>query len=141
MVWRAGWETWSAVAPVQRVPLEALSADDTAKLVNLWPGAAGVATDVSRLDLDAGGHPLLLTERLRYLLEGGVVDQVAPGIHQSLHARVMRFSQVARDLAAAAATLGRPVSFEMLCQVADLGERDAQSGLAEPLGADRGGFS
>ena len=25
MVWRAGWETWSA--PLQRVPLEALSAD------------------------------------------------------------------------------------------------------------------
>ena len=121
------------VAPVERLRLEALDADDTAQLVNLWPGAAGLAMDLSRLYVDTGGRPLLLTERLRYLLEGGIVEQVAPGVEHILRARVLRFSEPARGLAAAAAVLGRPVSFDVLSQVADLAEHDALRGLEELL--------
>lgn len=53
------------------------------------------------------------------------------GVRELIHARIQQLSPHAQDLAIAGAVLGYRASFEQLCRVADLSERDGLAALDE----------
>lgn len=106
-----------------------------------------------------GGQPFYLVQMLRTLLDRGVIGyerdspngdvllhlpaasdlqqirRVVPGtVRNMLRERLEALSPNARDLLFAGAVLGEGLTFELICRVADITEREALSAVDELLG-------
>jgi DNA-binding SARP family transcriptional activator/tetratricopeptide (TPR) repeat protein len=140
-------------APVTRLLLDSLSGAAVEQLVNHLAGeGAAEETTVAFaawLWAETRGLPFFIEALLQMLVEQGnlpVIDAdqpvyefataldhvrslaqvpLPPGVREVLQARLAQQSKEAGALLLAAAVLGRPCTFERLCQVADLSEADA----------------
>lgn len=91
--------------------------------------------------LEQGLLTLRLTESRQWVIdledvarkEGPLRTLLPSGVQELIHARLTRLSLEANELLAAGAVLGHGFTFEHLCQVADLHERDGLRALDEGL--------
>ena len=131
-----------------RLPLAAITPDELRKLVDRLAsgGAAGLA---EWLFSETRGQPLYLSETFKVLAERGALDPttggwsmasagelrglIPPGARDVILYRLRRLSPAASRLLAAAAVLGRSLSFERLCAVAETDTREALPALDELL--------
>src|SRR5712692_556371 len=175
--WRAGLER---AVPLTRLQLGPLASEDILRLLQALGGKDGRrAADLDRfgewLFAETEGQPFYLMETLKVLLEQGVLashpngdggwtlDFTAalehetvvrgffpPSVREVICARLDRLTPNAAALLVAGAVLGQGITFEHLCQVADLKEQDGLPALDEVLhsgllyeskreGAGRGG--
>jgi DNA-binding SARP family transcriptional activator len=142
--------------PLLTLGLEALSIEDTARLVETIAGAS--PTFANWLHTQTGGQPLFISETLKSLAERDLITPDAngwrivpqtleghdanrpglegtnvPGVRAVIEARFSRLSPDARALLEAGAVLGQAFDFERLRDVADLEERAALDALDELL--------
>ncbi|MEZ4869278.1 MAG: AAA family ATPase [Caldilineaceae bacterium] len=154
--WLASYTRELAVHTIPLAPLPpAATAEVAAALV---AATEPVIANVGRwLQQESGGQPFLLAETLKALVEGGQLLAVAahtaagqPGWHlrgglETLHDflpdrvrdvirnRLARLSPAALALLTAAAVVGRRLTYELLCHVADVGEAEGLTPLDELL--------
>jgi DNA-binding SARP family transcriptional activator len=158
--WRAGMEH---TLPLTCLPLGPLTTEDIVCLLRALGGQDGRrAADLERfgqwLFAETEGQPFYLMETLNVLLERGVlapspnddggwtIDVTAameheavvrgffpPSVREVICARLDRLTPNAFALLAAGAVLGRRITFEQLCQVAELAEQDGLPALDEIL--------
>jgi len=158
--WRAGMEH---TLPLTRLPLGPLTTEDIVRMLPALGGQDGrQAADLERfgqwLFAETEGQPFYLMETLKVLLERGVltrrpnddggwtIDFTAamshetvvrgffpPSVREVICARLDRLTPNAFALLAAAAVLGQGITFEHLCQVADLEEEVGLPALDEVL--------
>lgn len=108
------------------------------------------------LFVETSGQPFYIVETIKTLMEQGLLTwRLRPdgswslelgsavqhmdrlqnflplGVRELIHARIQQLSPHAKDLAVAGAVLGYRASFEQLCRVADLSERDGLAALDE----------
>ena len=147
---------WADLDEVTRLPLERLTRDDCARIVERVMGRATLASELKERILGAtDGVPLFVEELTKALLEAGMpagteTQPVAPEalaipttIQDSLTARLDRLGD-AKRVAQVAATIGREFSREVLAEVTGLPaaaldaalERLIQSGLVLRPAAD-----
>ena len=140
--------------PSLSLALGALSAEDTARLVETIAGASPAFA--GWLHAQTGGQPLFISETLKSLAERDLIapdangwrivpqtlegenepslnSASAPGVRAVIEARFSRLSPDARALLEAGAVLGQAFDFERLRDVADLNEREALGALDELL--------
>jgi DNA-binding SARP family transcriptional activator/predicted ATPase len=146
-------------APLARLLLDSLSGETVQQLVSRL---AGDEADEARafaawLWAETRGLPFFVDALLQMLVEQGIlpitgegqpvydfaaaldhvrsVTQVPlpPGVREVLQARLVQHSKAANALLLAAAVLGRPCTFERLCQVANLEEMEALEALEAVL--------
>src|SRR6266571_2718969 len=158
--WRTGMER---AVPVTHLQLGPLTAEDILRLLQAFGGKdGGRSADLERfgqwLFTETEGQPFYLMETLKVLLERGAltsrpnedggwtIDFTAamehemvvrgffpPSVREVICARLDRLPPNAFALLAAGAVLGQGITFEPLCQVADLAEHDGLSALDEVL--------
>ncbi len=117
--------------PLFEVRLHPLSPAEAARVVEQWPDPTPRGAD--RLPEVTGGRPLLLIESLRYLAAGGDPDVVAPGIRESMLARLAALPGDAARLAGAAAVVERPASLAELAGVGGVELERAAEALEQLL--------
>jgi DNA-binding SARP family transcriptional activator/tetratricopeptide (TPR) repeat protein len=146
-------------APLARLLLDSLSGETVQQLVSRL---AGDEADEARafaawLWAETRGLPFFVDALLQMLVEQGIlpitgegqpvydfaaaldhvrsVTQVPlpPGVREVIQARLVQHSKEANALLLAAAVLGRPCTFERLCQVANLEEMEALEALEAVL--------
>lgn len=148
---------------VTRLDLGPLTFDDTLQLLQgLEPGpppTPELEAFARWLFAETGGQPLFVIETLKALLERGALapsrpeaggwgidlvrtpDQgqhhgvVAPGVRQTILARLAPLDPTARDLLVAAAVLAQEFGFDLLCRVGHLSDDDALLALDQVLRA------
>ena len=158
--WRTALER---AVPLTRLPLGPLTAEDILRLLRALGGKDGKrAANLERfgqwLFAETEGQPFYLMETLKVLLERGVlashpnkdggwtIDFTAaleheavvrgffpPSVREVIVARLDRLTPNAFALLVAGAVLGQGITFERLCQVADLAEHDGLPALDELL--------
>src|SRR5712692_663139 len=158
--WRAGLER---AVPLTRLQLGPLASEDILRLLQALGGKdERRAVDLDRfgewLFAETEGQPFYLMETLKVLLEQGVLashpngdggwalDFTAalehetvvrgffpPNVREVICARLDRLTPNAAALLVAGAVLGQGITFEHLCQVADLKEQDGLPALDEVL--------
>jgi predicted ATPase len=158
--WRAGMER---TVPLTRLQLSPLATEDILRLLQALGGEnERRAADLERfgqwLFAETEGQPFYLMETLKVLLERGVLasrpneeggwklDVTAamehetvvhgffpPSVREVICARLDRLTPHAFALLVAGAVLGRGITFEYLCRVADLEEQDGLAALDEVL--------
>jgi predicted ATPase len=158
--WRTGMER---AVPLTHLQLGPLTAEDILRLLQAFGGKdGGRSADLERfgqwLFTETEGQPFYLMETLKVLLERGAltsrpnedggwtIDFTAamehemvvrgffpPSVREVICARLDRLPPNAFALLAAGAVLGQGITFELLCQVADLAEHDGLSALDEVL--------
>jgi predicted ATPase len=158
--WRTDMER---AVPLTRLQLGPLTAEDILRLLQALGGKDGKRTaNLERfgqwLFAETEGQPFHLMETLKVLLERGVlasrpneeggwtIDFTAaqeheavvrgffpPSVREVICARLDRLTPNASALLTAGAVLGQGITFEHLCQVADLAEHDGLSALDEVL--------
>ncbi|MFL5588460.1 MAG: ATP-binding protein [Ktedonobacteraceae bacterium] len=158
--WRTGMER---AVPLTHLQLGPLTAEDILRLLQAFGGKdGGRSADLERfgqwLFTETEGQPFYLMETLKVLLERGAltsrpnedggwtIDFTAamehemvvrgffpPSVREVIVARLDRLPPNAFALLAAGAVLGQGITFELLCQVADLAEHDGLSALDEVL--------
>ena len=166
------------IAPLTRLPLGPLTAQDTSHLLhvlaaseNQWsevatdrrlsgPGAPPLVDALQgvgqRLFAETGGQPFYLIETLKLLLKrdlftsypdkGGTGDFTAaitrelgmsrlfpPSVRELISLQLDRLSPVAFAFLVAGAVLEQDATFERLCHVADLSEKEGLTALDEVL--------
>jgi predicted ATPase len=149
--------------PLTHLQLGPLTAEDILRLLQAFGGKdGGRSADLERfgqwLFTETEGQPFYLMETLKVLLERGAltsrpnedggwtIDFTAamehemvvrgffpPSVREVIVARLDRLPPNAFALLAAGAVLGQGITFELLCQVADLAEHDGLSALDEVL--------
>jgi class 3 adenylate cyclase/tetratricopeptide (TPR) repeat protein len=145
---------WSA--PVERLSLAPLAAQDSSTLLDDWLGSAPALAPLrARIEASARGNPLFVEEIVRSLVERGVlrgergayapaapIEEIAlpETVQAVLASRIDRLSQRDKDVLQAAAVVGREVPTELLRVVVDLPGPDLAASLerlatAELLGA------
>src|SRR5437868_2915297 len=158
--WRTDMER---AVPLTHLQLGPLTAEDILRLLQAFGGKdGGRSADLERfgqwLFTETEGQPFYLMETLKVLLERGAltshpnedegwtIDFTAalehemvvrgffpPSVREVICARLDRLPPNAFALLAAGAVLGQGITFELLCQVADLAEHDGLSALDEVL--------
>ncbi len=158
--WRTGMER---AVSLTHLLLGPLTAEDILRLLQAFGGKdGGRSADLERfgqwLFTETEGQPFYLMETLKVLLERGAltsrpnedggwtIDFTAamehemvvrgffpPSVREVICARLDRLPPNAFALLAAGAVLGQGITFELLCQVADLAEHDGLSALDEVL--------
>ncbi len=158
--WRTGMER---AVPLTHLQLGPLTDEDILRLLQVFGGKdGGRSADLERfgqwLSTETEGQPFYLMETLKVLLEHGAltsrpnedggwtIDFTAvmehemvvrgffpPSVREVIVARLDRLPPNAFALLAAGAVLGQGITFELLCQVADLAEHDGLSALDEVL--------
>src|SRR6266480_7929839 len=158
--WRTGMER---AVPLTHLQLGPLTAEDILRLLQAFGGKdAGRSADLERfgqwLFTETEGQPFYLIETLKVLLERGAltsrpnedegwtIDFTAamehemvvrgffpPSVREVICARLDRLPPNAFALLAAGAVLGQGITFELLCQVADLEEEVGLPALDEVL--------
>jgi DNA-binding SARP family transcriptional activator len=112
-----------------------LGADDVQALSDRQ--AAGVGVSTERILTDTRGVPLLVTEYLRALRAGGAPrDDLPSNVRRLLLARVSETSEMAGQVLAAAAIVGRPCDADLLRAIS--GRSDEETVLALEELAARG---
>jgi DNA-binding CsgD family transcriptional regulator len=123
-----------------RLHLGPLTADDALALVEHLAGPVSPQT-AAEIVREADGHPFLITEVVRHLVEQGLDLRSASafGVPQSVrHAvatRLAHLTPATRRLLAVAAAFTRPFEFSVLAAMSDLGEDEVLSALDEALRA------
>jgi len=158
--WRTGLER---AVPLTRLQLGPLASEDVLRLLQVLGGKDGRrAADLERfgqwLFAETEGQPFYLMETLKVLLEqsvlasrpnedgGWTIDFSAavehetvvrgffpPSVREVIVTRLDRLTPNASALLVAGAVLGQGITFEHLCQVADLAEQDGLPALDEVL--------
>src|ERR1700730_14967650 len=158
--WRSDLER---AVPLTHLQLGPLTAEDILRLLQAFGGKdGGRSADLERfgqwLFTETEGQPFYLMETLKVLLERGAltsrpnedggwtIDFTAamehemvvrglfpPSVREVICARLDRLTPNAFALLVAGAVLGQGITFEHLCQVADLAEHDGLSALDEVL--------
>jgi DNA-binding SARP family transcriptional activator len=158
--WRTGMER---AVPLTHLLLDPLTVEDILRLLQTLGGKEGKrAENLERfgqwLFAETEGQPFYLMETLKVLLERGAlasrpnedggwtIDFTAamehemvvrgffpPSVREVIVARLDRLTPNAFVLLVAGAVLGQGITFEYLCQVADLAEYDGLSALDEVL--------
>jgi len=158
--WRTGMER---AVPLTHLQLGPLTSEDILRLLQVVSGkdgrrAAGLERFGQWLCAETEGQPFYLMETLKFLLERGVlashptedggwtIDFTAamehetvvrgffpPSVREVIVARLDRLTPNASALLLAGAVLGQGITFERLCQVADLAEQDGLPALDEAL--------
>ncbi|MDX1520458.1 MAG: AAA family ATPase, partial [Anaerolineae bacterium] len=124
--------------PLTRLSLGPLSAEETEALLSLWhrrlagqePGAPLPATTFARwLYKETAGQPFFINETLQALPDQDFTLNalppegiLPPGVRQVILSRLSHLPTRAADLLTASAVVGRPCSFERLCQIIDVPE-------------------
>lgn len=143
------------IIALTRMSLGPITAQETVEWVNHWLKAEPLAPETGRVRLtdtatfaawlfgETAGQPFFIGETLKALREQSAslplagrpeTSAIPPGVRQLILTRLKRLSEAGMAFATASAVLGRPASFDQLCQVAGLGEADALRGLDETLG-------
>jgi DNA-binding SARP family transcriptional activator len=158
--WRPAMER---AVPLTHLPLGPLTAEDILRLLQVVSGkgerrAAGLERFGQWLCAETEGQPFYLMETLKFLLERGVLASHAtedggwtidftaamehetvvrgffpPSVREVIVARLDRLTPNASALLVAGAVLDQGITFERLCQVADLAEQDGLPALDEAL--------
>src|SRR5947209_4346793 len=158
--WRTSMER---AVPLTHLQLGPLTAEDILRLLQAFGGkGGGRPADLERfgrwLFTETEGQPFYLMETLKVLLERGALisrsnedggwtidftaamehDMVVrgffpPSVREVICARLDRLPPNAFALLVAGAVLGQGITFEHLCQVANLAEQDGLSALDEVL--------
>src|SRR5260221_492732 len=158
--WRTGMER---ALPLTRLPLAPLTSEDVLRLLQAFGGKdVRRETDLERfgqwLFAETEGQPFYLMETLKFLIErdvlashpnedgGWTIDFTAalehetvvrgffpPIVREVIVARLDRLTPHAFALLVAGAILDQGITFEHLCRVADLEERDGLPALDEAL--------
>ncbi len=161
--WRTGMERAVPLTHVPLGPLSAedilrLLQAFGGKGVQDGRRSAGLERFGQWLFAETEGHPFYVIETLKVLLERGAlashpneeggwtIDFTAvmeheevvrgffpPSVHEVIVARLERLTPNASALLVAGAVLGQGITFEHLCQVADLAEQDGLAALDEAL--------
>jgi DNA-binding SARP family transcriptional activator len=149
--------------PLTHLPLGPLTPEDILRLLQVlggkdWRRATNLARFGQWLFAETEGQPFYLMETLKVLLErdvlashpnadgGWTIDFTAalehemvlrgffpPSVREVIVTRLDRLTPNAFALLVAGAVLGQDITFEHLCQVADLTEKDGLSALDEVL--------
>jgi DNA-binding SARP family transcriptional activator/tetratricopeptide (TPR) repeat protein len=114
-----------------RVQLQPLPAEDSARLLELWPQPIRNAPE--GLLEQAAGRPLLIVETLRYLSASGDPAALAPAVRESMQARLRALGPPQEALVEAAAVLERAVSADVLARVAGLDPAAVDAALDDLL--------
>lgn len=153
----AGWlNNLARDIPVTRLELGALTAEETQQLVekllesklageeNIFsaPSSLHAPSFAGWLFRETAGQPFFISETLKALkdqaaqvtnnqtfADEALQNIVAPGVRHLILTRLSRLSKTAKALLTAVAIMGRPCSFERLCQVSGFSEDEALSGL------------
>lgn len=147
-------------AALTRMGIGPLTREATADFVRALAADGGPAVHALARWLfdETAGQPFFVVETLKTLMQRGVVtagtsdhrrwvievgDRVLDvaalrgllpsAVREAIHARLTRLTPAAGTLVAAAAVLGRRPTFQLLCQVANLGETEALEALDEAL--------
>jgi predicted ATPase len=142
---------WASHSHVTHAILGQLSRTDTEKLLaGLTAGKQLPAQVLQQLIVKTDGVPLFVEELTRMVLESGLLRERDGGydltaslpllaipttLHDSLVARLDRMAN-AKEVAAAAATLGREFSYEMLRAVSPFDETVLRHGLSHLVAAE-----
>jgi DNA-binding SARP family transcriptional activator/tetratricopeptide (TPR) repeat protein len=153
---REGLTSLGRDAPLTRLLLDSLNGSAVEQLVSRLAGEKVDETTTgfaAWLWAETRGLPFFIEALLQMLVEQGIlpvtgegrpvydfaaaldhvrsVTQVPlpPGVREVIQARLVQHSKEANALLLAAAVLGRPCTFERLCQIADLSETDALEAL------------
>jgi DNA-binding SARP family transcriptional activator/tetratricopeptide (TPR) repeat protein len=123
-----------ALDVVTELPLGRLERSDAVALASAVLGSEATEAAVERVVADAEGNPLFVVEMARSDLarrpEGGRdQDRIPPRVHAVIQARLDRLSQDARDVASAAAVVGRTFTPELVSRV--LGDHDEDAAVDE----------
>jgi hypothetical protein len=111
----------SEIAPPGAHVLElgALGGEEANQLTRALAASLGVELhEISQLAREAGGHPLLLDELVRYRAATG--ENAAPKLEDALFARVMRLPDEARELLEVAAVAGERLLQRVVIEAAGL---------------------
>ncbi len=106
------------------IPLQPLSAEETAELVRAESAARTGTKSVDGIYQATRGNPLFVVESLRAGLH-------STRVHAVIASRLEQLSPAARELAGLASVVGRPFSFELLEKAADWDENSVSSALDE----------
>src|SRR6266704_2591763 len=158
--WRTAMER---AVPLTRLQLGPRTAEDILRLLQVLSGkgarrAAGLERFGQWLFAETEGQPFYLMETLKVLLERGVLAShqnedggwiidftvamehetvvrgfFPPSVREVICARLYRLTPNAFALLVAGTVLGQGITFERLCQVADLADRDGLPALDEVL--------
>jgi class 3 adenylate cyclase len=125
---------WSAVPCVTRIPVEPLSASQSIELIRFVRKSQDITKTVMEAIVDrCDGVPLFLEEVTRAVVEAGRGNSIVPAsIHASLLARLDKLGS-AREVAEAAAAIGRSFSVELLRRIWEGGERPLTAGIERLL--------
>jgi tetratricopeptide (TPR) repeat protein len=109
------------------------------QLVAMWQGKMPAFPRLTDwLMAETGGHPFYLTETLRWWVEQDnptpQTGFLPPPVRQLILARLASLTPLVQKLLIAMAVLGRPCRFESLCQIANVEEEAALTGLDTLLG-------
>ncbi|MGH3087047.1 MAG: ATP-binding protein, partial [Rubrobacteraceae bacterium] len=134
--------------PVKRLPLDALTGEDTAELLRAMSSERAGLDRLGRwLHGETGGQPFFVVEMIQALFEEGVLaagEVVAPEelgsilpsrVREVVRVRIERLGPAAGELLTAGAVLGEGFTFEHLHRVAQIGEGEALRAMDEALGS------
>jgi DNA-binding SARP family transcriptional activator/tetratricopeptide (TPR) repeat protein len=123
------------------IELEGLKEIDVARLVRNAAGRIhGIESFSNRLFLATGGNPFYVLEILRNLLEAGQCQEdglnlsslpIPKGIKETIHTRLARLTETAREVLEAGAVLGNDFSFTLIINAAGLEESQTVDALEE----------
>lgn len=104
----------------EEIALARLNREDTATLAERLTGAPITSSDAERLHAETEGSPLFVVEAVR---AGWSVGQpLSPRVQSVIEARLAQVSTAARDLAGAAAAIGREFRIDVLAAATDTSE-------------------
>ena len=109
---------------VLEIPLEPLSADETAELARLESATALENENVGEIFRATQGNPLFVVESVRAGLK-------STRVHAVIAARLAQLPATSYELAGVASIVGRPFSFELLEKATDWDEGSVTNALDE----------
>ena len=112
----------AAVARSERfrdMPLDGLSPDEVARLVDAMGASTAPAALVAAIQDRADGHPLFVAELARLLAATGRLDTIPPGIHAAVAQRVGLLTEECRRVLHLAAVVGRDFTSGVLARAGD----------------------
>ncbi len=144
--------SWMDSSDYLRIPLRALTAADSARLVDTLLGDdPSLAPLRARILERAGGNPFFAEELVQSMLEAQVLEgergacrllgdaaeiAVPQTVHAVLAARIDRLGEKDKELLQAAAVVGREFSEEVLAQVSGFGASQIATSLATLRSSD-----
>ena len=124
---RARAAEWQRGGRVQRIDLEALSAQEAGQQIEQIMGSVPSSALLRRLFERAQGNPFFTEE----LLAAGAERELPASLRDALLLRVARLSEQCREVVRIAAVAGRSIDHRLLAAVAALSERELVGALRE----------